>query len=89
MKNQPVHTIDEFWPVRVAIFANEGGDSGRRFYSAVPTVSYKNDRGWQDGGSFSESNGDSFRLEKAMHAANVWIATQKKRDHADTSRATA
>lgn len=78
---KPVHVIDEFWPVKVAIFANEGGDSGRTFYSAVPSVSYKAADGWRDGSSFSEGNGDSFRLEKAMHAANVWISSQKKRDH--------
>lgn len=84
MKNKPVHTIDEFWPVKVAIFENDG-DGGRKHYSAVPTVAFKKDDEWRDGTSFSETNGDAYRLEKALHAAVGWINARKKRNHASAS----
>ena len=78
---KPVHIIDEFWPVKVAIFENDS-DGGRKHYSAVPSVSFKKDDEWQDGSSYSETGGDVYRLEKALHAAIGWIAARKKQNHA-------
>ena len=78
--NRPIHTVEEFWPVQVAIFENEDGN-GRKHYSLAPSVSYKDGEEWKKGSSFSETGGDSYRLTEALTAANHWVARRKKANH--------
>lgn len=85
-KKTPVHTIDAYWPVEVAIFENEDGN-GRKHYSVAPTVSYKDDRGWQSGHSYNETVGDSYRLMQALQDAHQWVGQKRKANHLATRSA--
>ena len=79
MAKQPVFVVQDYWPVEVAVFRHEKEGRPSR-YTLVPSISFKNDEGWQSGTSYDEL--ESWRLIAALQHAQSRVAALRREDYA-------